>query len=73
MGGPAVPHRHDKKFADLYGNVRVVERGDGYFFIEQPRDPEDSSETHDVVCFSCETARKIHDEIGKWLVRSESK
>lgn len=72
MDGPAVPHRHDKKFADLYGNVRVVERGDGYFFMEQPRDPEDSSETHDVVCFSRETAMKLHAALGQWLAKTNS-
>lgn len=68
MDGPVVPHKREHKVADLYGTVRVVERGDGYFFIEQPRDDEDPfDETFERIAISRETMEKLHAKIGEWL------
>ncbi len=56
-----------KKIPDLYGTVTVAERDDGYFYVAQPRDPEDWDEKDDRIAFSRETAEKLHTELGAWL------
>lgn len=52
---------------DLYGTVTIAERADGYFYISQPRDPEDWDETDDHIAFSRETAEKLHAKLSAWL------
>lgn len=59
--------RRKTRFADLYGTITLAERSDGYFYVAQPRDPEDHNEKDEVIAFGREAAEKLHAELGKWL------
>lgn len=59
--------RHKERIADLYGTVTLAERADGYFYLAQPRDPDDYDEKDEVIAFGREAAVKLHAALGKWL------
>ena len=62
--------KNKTRVPDLYGTVTLAERNDGYFYVSQPRDPEDWDEKDDRIAFSRETAAKLHAELGAWLKSS---
>lgn len=59
--------RRKARFADLYGTVTLAERIDGFFYISQPRDPNDHDEVDEVVAFGREAAEKLYAELGRCL------